>query len=193
MPSSLKNRNNRTLLVLLALVAGMLGLAYASPTLYRVFCQVTGLGGTTQRAESAPAVTLDRVMKVEFNADVHPSIDWEFAPDQRSVKVKLGEEKLITFHARNIGSEPTKGVAIYNVVPLKAGKYFAKTQCFCFEGHTLKTGETGEFPVVFFIDPALAEDPDMEDVTSITLSYTFFQDHTEALERAKDKFYQESN
>lgn len=193
MSNNLQDRNRNTLLVLVAVVGVMLAITAVSPELYRAFCKVTGLGGTTQRAATAPGKQLERTVKVEFNADTHPGLAWEFAPDQRSVTVKLGEEKIIKYHAKSLDTEASRGVAVYNVVPLKAGKYFVKTQCFCFDGQTLKPGETREFPVTFFIDPAMASDPDMEDVTSITLSYTFFEDHTEALERAKEKYYQESN
>ena len=169
-------RRNRILLVsLLGLVAGMVGLAYASVPLYTLFCQVTGFGGTTQRAEAAPGVALDRTVKVRFNADVNAALPWSFHPNQREVTLKIGETYIASYRALNRSDTATVGTAVYNVTPEKAGAYFNKIECFCFTEQVLHPGEEVDMPVAFFVDPAIATDPKMEDVTTITLSYTFFR------------------
>ncbi|KAA0683491.1 cytochrome c oxidase assembly protein [Roseomonas genomospecies 6] len=175
----LKRKNRLFLGGLFGLVFGMVGLAYASVPLYALFCQVTGFGGTTQRADAAPERQVDRVIKVRFNADVNNALPWRFKPEQRELTVKLGEMGLAAYQAANRADRPTVGTALYNVTPDKAGKYFNKIECFCFTEQVLEPGQSVDMPVAFFVDPALAEDPAMEDVTTITLSYTFF--------RAKDE------
>lgn len=175
----LKRKNRLFLGGLFGLVFGMVGLAYASVPLYALFCQVTGFGGTTQRADAAPERQVDRVIKVRFNADVNNALPWRFKPEQRELTVKLGEMGLAAYQASNRADRPTVGTALYNVTPDKAGKYFNKIECFCFTEQVLEPGQSVDMPVAFFVDPALAEDPAMEDVTTITLSYTFF--------RAKDE------
>lgn len=159
---------------LLALVAGMVMLAYASVPLYRMFCKVTGYGGTTQEAKSAPGSISQRVINIEFNSDIDPALNWEFMPGERSHKVKIGEQALTYFTAHNLENHPVTGRAAYNVVPFKAGIYFNKIECFCFTEQTLAAGQKVHMPVSFFIDPAMLSDPDMDDVKTITLSYTFF-------------------
>jgi cytochrome c oxidase assembly protein subunit 11 len=169
-------RRNRTMLIsLLALAFGMVGLAYASVPLYSLFCQVTGFGGTTQRASAAPGTVLDRVVTVQFNADVNSGLPWVFRPNQREVKVRLGETALVSYHAENRGKEPITGTAVFNVTPEKTGAYFNKIECFCFTEQVLNPGESADLPVAFFVDPALASDKDTDDVTVITLSYTFYR------------------
>lgn len=182
MPSAPRHRANlRTALAMGAIAATMAGVSFAAVPLYRVFCQVTGYGGTTQRAEEAPTRIGKRVMTVRFNADVAGSnLPWAFrAPDESQVKVHVGEDKLVFFHAKNVGSNPTVGVATFNVTPFKAGPYFKKVACFCFSEQTLNPGESIDMGVSFFVDPAIDKDPALRDVTTITLSYTFF--------RAKDE------
>jgi cytochrome c oxidase assembly protein subunit 11 len=173
--------NRRVALAMGAIVVVMAGLAFAAVPLYRVFCQVTGYGGTTQRAEEAPAHVGKRVVTVEFNADIGgQDLPWKFrVPDERKVQVHVGEDRLVFFHAKNIGSVPTVGVATFNVTPFKAGPYFKKVACFCFSEQTLSPGESVDMGVSFFVDPAIDKDPNLRDVTTITLSYTFF--------RAKDE------
>jgi cytochrome c oxidase assembly protein subunit 11 len=139
-----------------------------------MFCQVTGYGGTTQRAEAAPGAVDGRVITVRFNADIAPNMPWAFQPEQREVKVRLGEEKLIFYAAWNRAAVPVTGTATFNVTPQKAGAYFDKVQCFCFTEQRLEAGQRVEMPVSFFINPKLAEQRDLDDVTTITLSYTFF-------------------
>lgn len=171
-----RERTNRRLLAALFGVAfGMVGLAYASVPLYALFCQVTGFGGTTQRAEAAPAVISDRTVTVRFNGDVGPALPWSFRPSEPAIRVRLGEQTLTSFRAQNRAARTTVGTATFNVTPDKVGRYFAKIQCFCFEEQMLGPGDRADMPVVFFVDPALADDPDMDDVSTITLSYTFFR------------------
>ncbi|TWA79328.1 cytochrome c oxidase assembly protein subunit 11 [Azospirillum brasilense] len=179
----LRRKNRLFMAGLFGLVFGMVGLAYASVPLYALFCQVTGFGGTTQRADAAPARQVDRVIKVRFNADVNQSLPWRFKPEQKELTVKLGEMGLAAYQAANRVDRPTVGTALYNVTPDKVGKYFNKIECFCFTEQVLEPGQSVDMPVAFFVDPALADDPAMEDVTTITLSYTFFRakDETQVL------------
>lgn len=165
---------------LLGVAAGMVGLAYASVPLYAMFCRVTGYGGTTQVATAAPAEVSDRRVTIRFNADVNPSLSWDFRPVDRAVALRLGEQGLTSFTARNRRDEASVGTATFNVTPDKAGKYFNKIACFCFDEQVLAAGAAVEMPVVFYVDPAMADDPDMADVTTITLSYTFFRAKDEA-------------
>jgi cytochrome c oxidase assembly protein subunit 11 len=170
-------KNTRLLLILLLCVVVMLGVAYASVPLYRLFCSATGYNGTTQRVTVAPAVqpqAVERWITVTFDSNVDQSLPWEFAPDVKSVRVKLGEVTNISYHARNKGAETTVGTATFNVQPDKVGAYFDKIQCFCFTQQVLKPGESVELPVQFYIDEALAKDHQADDVQNITLSYTFF-------------------
>ena len=168
-------KSNRSIALNLAAIAvGMLMLAYASVPLYRIFCQVTGFGGTTQRAAVNRVAINDRTVTVRFNADTDPKLPWKFEPIERNVTVRLGENRLVAFRAQNLSNTPTKGTATYNVTPFAAGKYFNKIQCFCFEEQRLAPGQSATLPVSFFIDPAILKDPLVGDVANITLSYTFF-------------------
>jgi cytochrome c oxidase assembly protein subunit 11 len=155
-------------------VAGMVGMSFAAVPLYRVFCQVTGYGGTTQRADRAPDTTVDRIITVRFDANVGNGLGWSFRPLQRSVKVKLGEVGEVSFRAENRTGAPTAGSAVFNVAPGEAGLYFNKIACFCFTEQELAPGEAIDMPVTFFVDPALAADPDLGPTNTITLSYTFY-------------------
>ncbi|MDX2073370.1 MAG: cytochrome c oxidase assembly protein [Alphaproteobacteria bacterium] len=157
-----------------ALAIAMLGLAYASVPLYRLFCQVTGFGGTTQEGQVAPGAVGDRKIVIRFNADIDPSLDWSFKPGEREIRVKIGEQALTHYVAENNANTPVTGRAIYNVVPHGAGAYFVKIACFCFEKQTLKAHQKIDMPVLFYIDPAILSDPEMKDTRVITLSYTFF-------------------
>ena len=170
-------RNARTGVVLLGIVAGMVGLTFASVPLYRLFCQVTGFGGTTQVAETTPdaATAAGRVVTVRFNADVDPRLAWAVQPAQRSLRLKVGDSGLAFYQARNLTARPITGTATFNVTPMKAGQYFTKVQCFCFDEQRLAPGETVDMAVSFFVDPAIEEDPNMAEVETITLSYTFFR------------------
>ncbi len=180
-PANRKSANRRVALVMGGIVVAMAALAFAAVPLYRVFCQVTGYGGTTQRAEIAPTEIGKRMVTVRFNADVAGrDLPWEFTtPAEGKVTLHVGEDRVVFFHAKNTGSEPTVGVATFNVTPFKAGPYFKKVACFCFNEQTLDPGESVDMGVSFFVDPAIDQDPNLRDVTTITLSYTFF--------RAKDE------
>jgi cytochrome c oxidase assembly protein subunit 11 len=163
-----------TVAALVGVVVGMLGLTAAAVPLYRLFCQVTGYGGTTQRAEAAPTEGLDRTITVRFNADVDPDLPWSFQPEQRQIEVRIGEQSLAYYRARNRSDRPVVGQAVYNVTPFKAGPYFDKIACFCFEEQVLAPGEEVDMPVSFYVDPAILDDPNTRDMHTITLSYTFF-------------------
>lgn len=174
---SLARRNRNTALVAGTVILAMVGLTAASVPLYRLFCQVTGYGGTTQRADAAPgAVAAGATVTVAFNADVAPDLPWRFVPAQRRVSVHPGEQNLAFYTAENRAEEPVVGTATFNVTPHKAGIYFHKLACFCFEQQTLEPGQRVEMPVSFFVDPAMLDDPATRDVREITLSYTFFVD-----------------
>ncbi|NGO55162.1 cytochrome c oxidase assembly protein [Mesorhizobium camelthorni] len=174
-------RKRRTAAALAGLALAMVGLSFAAVPLYRLFCQVTGYGGTTQVAEAAPTPS-ERRVAVRFDANVAAGMPWAFeAP--KPVELALGESGLVAYKARNPTSRPILGTATYNVVPAKAGVYFNKVQCFCFTEQLLMPGEEKEFPVTFFVDPAIEGDPDLKGVTTITLSYTFFDKGTDALKQ----------
>jgi cytochrome c oxidase assembly protein subunit 11 len=170
----LRRRRNATVVAgLVLLLAGMVALVAFAVPLYRLFCQVTGFGGTTQVAVAAPGTIAVSPVAVRFDANVAPDLPWRFVAPP-AVELRLGEERLATFTAVNLSNEPILGTATFNVTPFKAGPYFNKIQCFCFTEQLLMPGERKEFPVTFFVDPKIAEDPDTHEVTTITLSHTFF-------------------
>ncbi len=169
------NRRNRMVAAVCAVfVAGMVGMAYAAVPLYTLFCQVTGFGGTTQVAEVNDGRVLDRQMTIRFDANTARDLAWSFAPVERSIVVRVGETSLAFYRAENTSSQPATGTASFNVTPLAAGAYFNKIDCFCFTEQTLAPGAGADMPVSFFVDPAINDDPDLEHVDTITLSYTFF-------------------
>lgn len=170
----LRRAHRQVALALLALVAGMVALSYAAVPLYRLFCQVTGYGGTTQRAARPPGPVIDRLITVRFDANVSSQLNWTFEPVQREVTLKLGENKLAFYQVRNLSDKATYGTATFNVTPEIAGGYFNKIECFCFKEQRLEAGQRAEMPVSFFIDPALLDTPDTRTIQEITLSYTFF-------------------
>jgi cytochrome c oxidase assembly protein subunit 11 len=170
-----KRRNARTGVVLTGIVAGMVGLSFASVPLYRLFCQVTGYGGTTQIAAAAPGAVTERVIKVRFNADTAPDLPWSFKPVQREIALKVGESGLAYYRARNLAAEAVTGTSTFNVTPLKAGRYFSKVQCFCFDEQRLEAGQELDMAVTFFVDPEILSDRNLDEVKTITLSYTFFR------------------
>jgi cytochrome c oxidase assembly protein subunit 11 len=167
-------RNRNTAVVCSAVVAGMVGLSFAAVPLYQLFCQVTGFGGTTQRAESVAGPVLERTMKVRFDGNVGNGLPWEFKPVERQIELKVGEQAQGTYRATNVSDRPTTGTATFNVSPSLAGAYFVKIECFCFTEQTLEPGESVDMPVMFFIDPEIADDPDVARLGTITLSYTFY-------------------
>ena len=170
-----RRRNARTGVVLAGIVAGMVGLSFASVPLYRLFCQVTGYGGTTQIAAAAPGAVSERVIKVRFNADTAPDLPWSFKPVQREIALKVGESGLAYYRARNLAAEAVTGTSTFNVTPLKAGRYFSKVQCFCFDEQRLEAGQELDMAVSFFVDPEILSDRNLDEVKTITLSYTFFR------------------
>ena len=165
----------RTGLLAVALACGMTGLGYASVPLYRAFCQATGFGGTTQKADAAPgAVLTGKRVSVRFDANHVSSLPWEFKPEKNNEPVILGEREIAFFTAKNLSDKPITGRATFNVTPTQAGKYFNKIQCFCFTEQTLLPGKQVRMPVIFYVDPKIADDPDANDIEEITLSYTFY-------------------
>lgn len=183
------SKNTRTLITVLAVVAFMVGLSFASVPLYRLFCQATGFGGTTQRAAALPGVVLERTVTIHFDANTASSMPWSFRPEKEEETVKLGQQGLIAFVAKSQSGKPTEGTALFNVTPAKAGQYFHKIQCFCFDKQQLMPGEEMHMPVVFYVDPKMAEDKEMDDVTAIALSYTFYPSESEELDKAMEAFY----
>lgn len=166
-------RNLRVAAALGAVVVTMVGAAYASVPLYRLFCQVTGFDGTTQRADQAAGEVLDRAMTVRFDTNVR-GLPWRFTAEQVSQTGKIGQTQMAFFKVTNTSTQPLTGTALYNVVPESAGYHFNKLQCFCFDAQTIPAGATIEFPVLYYIDPEIARDFDTRGVKEITLSYTFF-------------------
>jgi cytochrome c oxidase assembly protein subunit 11 len=170
-----KERSNRLVAgVCLAFFGGMVGMAYAAVPLYAMFCQMTGYGGTTQRVEQYSDRVLDRKITVRFDANVSSGLPWDFKPARRDMTMKIGETAEAHYTATNLFGTPTAGRATFNVTPEIAGSYFNKVECFCFTDTTLKPGETLDMPVVFYVDPDIADVPELKDITTITLSYTFF-------------------
>ena len=170
-------RNGTTVALLAAVVCGMVGLSFASVPLYRLFCQATGFGGTTQRASAAPDQVAGALVTVRFNAQTAPDLGWEFRPLESAVRLHPGERREVIFRATNLTAETVTGTATFNVTPTKTGIYFDKLQCFCFSEQLLKPGESRNMGVVFFVDPDLLTDPNTSDVRTITLSYTMFRAH----------------
>ncbi|MCV0428269.1 MAG: cytochrome c oxidase assembly protein [Roseibium sp.] len=166
--------NRKVAIACVGLFAVMVGAAYAAVPLYDLFCRVTGFGGTTQVAERESELVINRMITVRFDGNVNHALPWKFKPAQRSVTLKMGETAQLAYLATNNGSDTTVGTSTFNVSPPTAGAYFNKLDCFCFTEQALKAGETVEMPVVFFVDPEMDKDPELEHVKEITLSYTFF-------------------
>jgi cytochrome c oxidase assembly protein subunit 11 len=167
-------RNRIIVLAVMATVAGMTGLSFAAVPLYKIFCQTTGYGGTTQRAEQAPTTRGKRVLNVRFDTNVAPGLPWTFQPEQASIDLRTGDTATVFFRVKNNSNQPTAAVASYNVSPDQSGSYFNKISCFCFSEQKLGPGESAELPVVFYLDPSLETDETMRDVGGLTLSYTYF-------------------
>jgi len=171
-------RNRRVGVMLAGIAAGMVGLAFASVPLYQLFCQVTGYGGTTQQADANPKGVIARQMKVSFDVNVDSGLPWTVRP-AASITDKIGQVDTVNYIATNNSDKPLTGQAIFNVVPEKAAVYFNKIECFCFTEQTLQPGETVEMPIVFFVDPDLDENHELNTIKEITLSYTFYASDSE--------------
>ena len=186
----MNNKNRKyTAIAVVAIIFGMISLSYAAVPLYDLFCRTTGFGGTPVDANqiSDTKNTENLTINVLFNSDVARGLNWDFIPTQRNQVVKLGENNLAFYKAKNSSRDEITGVATFNVTPPKVGKYFTKIDCFCFEEQTLNSGEEVEMPVNFYIDPEIAIDPNTKDVKSITLSYTFFNSSEEKQHKGKIK------
>ena len=167
--------NRRILVILAVVVAAMVGLAYASVPLYQLFCQVTGYGGTTQvSGDAAVEILPDHPVRVRFDANTNPALNWRFEAVDAPVTLNPGEEVVINYRATNLGDTASAGTSTYNVTPVKAGPHFMKIDCFCFIAQTLQPGESVLMPVRFYIDPDIASEPSTADIDEIILSYTFF-------------------
>lgn len=168
-------RMARTAAMVVGVVVGMTGMAFAAVPLYDAFCKITGYGGTTQEADAAPDQVLERRIEVRFDANVAPGLPVEFAPSQINQTLRIGETGLAFYTVHNNSDQPIVARATYNVTPHMAGPYFAKLECFCFQDKVLAPGETAELPVVYFVDPEIVTDADTAEINTLTLSYTFFR------------------
>ncbi|MEK9661417.1 MAG: cytochrome c oxidase assembly protein [Alphaproteobacteria bacterium] len=177
--AAMRRGNMRVMLTLVGVVVAMVGLSFAAVPAYRAFCQAFGFAGTPLRAdagETGGVQVLDRTITVRFNADTDPGLPWHFRPAQGPMTLRVGESGLAFYKATNNGDRPITGTATFNVVPLKAAPYFVKVDCFCFTEQTLAPGESVDMPVTFYVDPAIAEDGNLDEVGQVTLSYTFYRD-----------------
>lgn len=178
MQSSLSGKNRRSAMMAALMGLGMLALGFAAVPLYEVFCRVTGYGGTTQRVAAADAASVQatgRVMSIRFDSNVNSALPWSFKPEQAVDRVSVGARDMAIYLATNNSDQPVVGTATFNVTPLLAGKYFNKVQCFCFSEQLLKPGQTMRMPVLYYVDPAILDDPETRDIKEITLSYTFYR------------------
>lgn len=173
-----RNRNTWIAYALTGCVLSMIGLAYAAVPLYQLFCSATGYGGTTREAKDNPKGVIDRQVTVRFDASVDNGLAWKISP-AKPVTDKIGAVETINFVATNLTDHAITGKAIYNVSPEIAGSYFNKIECFCFTQQTLQAGETVQMPVVFFVDPDMDQNQDMDTIKDITLSYTFYASDNE--------------
>lgn len=174
----LKARNRKTAGIAGLVGIAMIGLSFASVPLYDLFCRVTGFGGTTQVADAAPAQSVaSRVMTIRFDASTNRELPWEFKTPTKPVRLAVGETGLAFYKVTNYSNERLVGTATFNVSPPQAGYYFSKIDCFCFTRQVLEPGESAELPVTFFVDPEIVDDPELDGVNTVTLSYTFFKAH----------------
>jgi cytochrome c oxidase assembly protein subunit 11 len=169
--------NVKTGFLAAGLAVSMVGVGFAAVPLYRLFCQVTGFGGTTMRVDAAQAATVqvsNKTIVVRFDANQREGLPWEFKPERPTDTVSIGAKDMSVYIAKNLSNEPVTGTATFNVTPALAGQYFNKIQCFCFTEQTLKPGEQVRMPVLFYVDPKIMTDPETKDIEEITLSYTFY-------------------
>ena len=173
--NNLKAQNKKVIFIITFVGMLMLSLSYAAVPLYDIFCRVTGFGGTTQIASSAPGSSGHPNINIRFESNITDSLNWDFYSKTKTVKIPMGEEKTIYYFAKNLSDEPIVGTATFNVTPAKVGQYFMKIDCFCFVEQLLNPGESMNMPVTFFIDPDLYKDENVQEVNEITLSYTFMK------------------
>lgn len=178
--AALARRNRRTVLAAFTGVAGMVGVSFAAVPLYDLFCRVTGYNGTPQIGGAAAPGAGEQVMTIRFNANTQPNLPWRFEPAVPTLRLRVGEEGVAFYNAESLGERPSTGISTYNVTPEVVGKYFHKTACFCFEEQTLTPGQRVDMPLAFWIDPAIARDPNTRDIRTITVSYTFFRSLNDA-------------
>lgn len=170
------SNKTKTVLQLSTIVVTMGALSFAAVPLYSWFCRVTGFGGVTSVAEyGAPTEILDRMITVRFDSNLAPGMPWQFRPEQREMKVRIGEVGLAFYEAYNPTDHAVAGTAAYNVAPFSAGGYFTKIDCFCFEMQVLEPGQRVMMPVTFYVDPEIVDDLEAAYVHTITLSYTFYE------------------
>ena len=180
--------NRKTVFLLVGLALSMLALGFASKPLYDTFCRVTGFGGTPKTAEANDSEILDRVVTVTFDANVAQGLPGEFKPEQRQMDIKVGQSGLAYYSVKNVSNQPIVGTATYNVMPMKAAPFFVKTQCFCFTEQLIEAGQEVTMPVLFHIDAQIDDETRYDDVTDITLSYTFFMvEDSELLSAAQSR------
>ncbi|BAI95507.1 cytochrome c oxidase assembly protein CtaG [Sphingobium sp. TA15] len=175
-PFDRDRRNRRTMIGMAGVGLAMLGLGFASVPLYRIFCERTGFGGTTQRADADVQVAeaAGHRMSIRFDSNVTPGMPWQFHPERHTQTVTVGARNMAIFVAKNLSDRPVTGTATFNVTPSQAGAYFTKIQCFCFTQQTLQPGEQVRMPVIYYVDPKILTDADNKDTQEITLSYTFY-------------------
>tara|TARA_B100000949_G_scaffold230596_1_gene241337 strand:- start:655 stop:1212 length:558 start_codon:yes stop_codon:yes gene_type:complete len=172
----MKKNNLKITFSLIFLVSFMFFLTFAAVPLYKLFCQVTGYGGTPKIVNFKDQIDIsEKKIKIEFNSDVNKKLNWSFKPEQRSMESKIGDSILAFYKAKNNGNKSITGIATYNILPFEAAQYFNKVDCFCFENQTLEPGEEVLLPINFYIDPKILDDPSVKHLNSIILSYTFFQ------------------
>ena len=178
---SVDRRNLKVGAMAFAGALAMLGLGYAAVPLYDLFCRVTGFGGTTQQATETDAQVAERIaasagtkpISIRFDASIARDVPWTFRPSQVTDTVQIGVRDMTTYIAKNNSNVPITGTATFNVEPEQTGKYFNKIQCFCFTEQTLQPGQQVNMPVLYYVDPAILDDPLVKDIEQITLSYTF--------------------
>jgi cytochrome c oxidase assembly protein subunit 11 len=173
--NDLNKANRHVLYLVIGLLLAMIALSFASVPLYRMFCQKTGYGGTTQVARTFAKEIKQRSFKIRFTGTVNGDLPWRFEPLQKEITVRAGENAFALYHVVNESDEPIVGMATYNVTPDKAGGYFNKVECFCFLEQRLEPHQSVDMPLLFYVDPEVTEDPGMQEVDTITLSYTFFR------------------
>lgn len=180
------NKNTKVFALCGGIILGMVGMAYAAVPIYDLFCRVTGYGGTTQVVQYDPGQVLDREVTVRFDASRSRDFPWEFEPLQNEMTVRAGETALAFYRATNTSDRPVTGIASYNVTPFKMGPYFSKLECFCFTEQTLDPGQSMDMPVIFFVDPLMDEDARLDDIRTMTLSYTFWESGDERVYETAD-------